>query len=135
MATNFRKSLVAALRANTDLIAKVGSQISSSYAPKEYSGVWLTFSKVSGQEESAHDGNQSLTTRRYQFTVSGANKTTVNDTAEILITQFNGVKYTAFPSTAAEQDLVFFHEDDNETWEESPRNYVATVDLRIQANI
>lgn len=135
MAKNFRKSLVAALRANVDLAAKVGTQISSSYAPKEFIGVWISFSKVSGKEESAHDGNSGPREHRYQLTISSSNKTSVDDTAEIIINQFNGVNVTTFPSTANEWELTFFHEDDQETWEESPRQYVATVDLRVQANL
>ncbi len=135
MATNFRKSLVAALRANANLVAKVGNQISSSYAPSDFIGVWVSFQKVSGKEEAAHDGNQLLTDRRFQFTISSANKVSVDEVSEILITEFNGVSFTAFPSTPQEQELTFFHEDDQETWEEAPRQYTATVDLRIQANI
>lgn len=135
MAKNFRKSFVAALRANTDLAAKVGTQISSSYAPKSFIGVWVTFSKVSGNEPSAHDGNSGPREHRYQLTIASAIKTAVDDVAEILISQFNGASYTAFPSTGNEQELTFFHEDDQETWEEAPRSYLATVDLRVQANL
>lgn len=135
MATNFRKSLVAALKANTDLAALVNGQIAASYAPSSFKSVWVVFTKISGREEGAHDGNQNLTERRFQFTVSGDTKTLVDQVSEILITQFNAFKFTAFPSTPQEQELVFFHEDDRETWEEAPRSYSATVDLKIQANI
>ncbi len=135
MATDFRKSLVAILRANASLAALVGLQISSSYAPQDFTGVWISFQKVSGKEEGAHDGNQLLTERRFQFTVSSSDKTKVDAVSEILIKEFNAVSLTAFAATAQEQELTFFHEDDQESWEEAPRQYVATVDLRIQANI
>lgn len=135
MAKNFRKSLVAALRDNADLLEITNGQISSSYAPKDFTGVWISFSKVSGREESAHDGNSGPREHRYQFTISSTNKTVIDDVVEILINQFNGVDVLTFPGTSDEMELTFFHEDDQETWEESVRNYVATVDLRIQTNL
>jgi hypothetical protein len=134
MPKDVRKAAVAILRANASLIALgVGNQISSQYAPASFSGVWITMRKVSGKEDSAHDGNANLSFQRWQLDVSSSNKALVDSVILILINEFNAVTYTAFEGLPTETKITFFHESDDEAWEESPRMYMGSVDLNLQA--
>lgn len=122
---------MAILKANASLAAVVGVQFSALMAPSEFTGVWVTVKKISHNEESAHDGHQGLTRQRWQFDIGSMTKELCDRVSDILCTEFNGANYSAFVGTTEEQEITFFQEDCSESWEESPRHYMASVDLML----
>jgi hypothetical protein len=134
MSYSLKEGLRQALLANAALVAIVGSRITSSFAPQNTPAgqTWIVISQISGQEDSAMDGNANLTRPRFQLTVGGADQEQVDAVRDILV-QFNGVTYD-YVALDGTHTLTFFHADDNDGWEEPSRLYKVMVDLYVWAN-
>lgn len=129
---NIPDVLLHALQADASLVTAglPTTAIYSSYVPKAalVTAVWLAFERVSGGEESAHNGDQGLSHPRYQLTIGGMDKAAIDRVRDIL------VKYNGKEVTVGSDTLTFFHADDAESSEQDTRVYTSTVDLFIWAN-
>lgn len=143
MSLSIPSGILAALKADTALYALVGDNIWSTMAPTgtdgsgiptgvSADGVWIVFERISGMLESAHDGDQSLEHHRYQFTIASTSKETVDTVRDILSRNFNGLNYNYVNGAAESYHLLFLHDNDHESFEETlNRIYLAIVDKQI----
>ena len=135
MSYSLKEAIRQTLLANSALAALVGTQVTSAFAPHTTAatGAWIVMTQVSGQEEGSLSGDAGLTRPRFQFTIGGPDQEVVDSIRDTLIVQFHASTKTYTDSGSVAHGITFFHADDNETWEESPRSYKVLVDFFIWA--
>lgn len=134
---NINEGFRAALMANASLVALVADRIFSPVAPLDTAGVWLAFSRISTQKDSAHDGDAQLDRVRFQITVGGSDKDSVDAVLTILHNEFNAMEYTHNNNptgTAENRVLTFFFEDSRDGYDADDRYVHPTVDLSVWFN-
>lgn len=133
---NIGDAIVAAIKANADMVSQVGGNISSTYASFAAlaSGVWITFTSVSSINETAHDGDQDLTQARFQFNVGSPNKPLADLVSQLFINEFNGTEFIYTDAHENSYKLTFIHLGEHEQFSEPPRMYEHVIDFRIWYN-
>lgn len=136
MSYSLKEAIRQSLLANTPLAALIGTRVTSAFAPHTTAadGPWIVMTQISGQEDGSLSGDAGLTRPRFQFTIGGPDQEEVDAVRDTLIVQFHASTKTYTDSGAVDRDITFFHADDNEAWEESPRSYKVLVDFFIWAN-
>lgn len=133
---NIRNAIRSAFLADAALVALVGQRIFTSFAPigrtTSVNDTWVVMTKLTGAEESAHDGNQQLSHPLFQFTIGGADKEKVDEVQRLLST-YNAREFT-YDDQGTPRVLTFFHRDDRDDWEPESRLHKATVDLEVWVN-
>lgn len=135
MSFNPYSAVRAALLNNAPLMTLLGddpTRITTDFAFQGQTKPYIVITKVTGQQEGAHDGDQALTHNRYQFNIGGTDKDAC-DAIALLLIKFNCTEYN-YVDGAETTNLTFFHEDDRSGWNSGDRHYLPSVDLIIWFN-
>lgn len=124
---NIAENIIEAFRADSTLIGYVGDRIFANFAPisSTASGPWLVITRISNDQESAHDGNQHYARCRYEVFVGGVDKEAVDQVRDWMVEKYNGFQYG---------DVLFFHDNDFDGWEEKLRCFTATIHFVVHVN-
>src|SRR4051812_36157199 len=89
------------------LLANDATRITTDYAFQGQGLPYIVFNKLGGKQEGAHDGNQSLTHNRYQFSIGGDDKDACDAISQLLIA-YNCTEYT-YVDGSDQTTLTFYH--------------------------
>lgn len=133
---NIREAIRQCILANANFVALVpADRLWLQFAPSGTAptGPWVVMEQISGQETTAHNGNNNLVAKRYQFTIGGPDQEKVNEVFDILVQQFNGVDIVYNDGTT-DWTLTFFNANSDDGWDEATRTFNPTVDMLIWTN-
>lgn len=124
---NIAEQIIQAFKADASLTALVGDRIFANFTPISETAVgpWIVLTRISNDQDSAHDGNQHYARCRYEAFVGGVDKQSVDQVRDLIVETFNGFEYG---------DLLFFHDNDFDGWEERLRCFTATIHLVVHVN-
>lgn len=116
------------LSSDPDLRRHVGLRIFPiGPAPQGTEDGWITFIRVGGGSEAAHDGDGDLENPRFQFNIFSTDPKKV----DIILKQLKKLLHAQRINIDG-TDVVFLHEDSHDTYENDTKLFGAICDFQIQ---
>lgn len=123
-------AIIAYLKANSNVTAKVSARIHLVRAPQNVEQPYIVVSKISAQRVSSHDGGSGLALARFQFSCFGKYYKDVKETTAALQSALEGYSGTIGGVGGVNVNGVFY-EDETDLDEPDSNLFHTAVDYRF----